>query len=72
MRQLHTKPSLVRLLVEAKDKSTDEKPNAGEPIPGSSIDALGYCYGIATHLVGLCEALMALPEIASPIANPLR
>jgi hypothetical protein len=57
---------------EAKDKPTDEKPNAGEPIPGSSIDALGYCYGIATHLVGLCEALMALPEIASPIANPLR
>ena len=44
--------------------------NAGEPIPGNSIDALGYCYGIAAHLVGLCEALMALPEIASHIANP--
>jgi hypothetical protein len=33
MRQLHTKPSLVRLLVEAKDKSTDEKPTTSRAGP---------------------------------------
>jgi hypothetical protein len=37
---------------------------------GNGIDALGYCHGIAAHLVGLCEELMALPAVASHIANP--
>jgi hypothetical protein len=36
------------------------------------LDALGYCHDVAAHLVGLSEALMALPEISSYIANPPR
>jgi len=37
---------------------------------GDGIDALDYCHGVAEHLVELCEELMALPAIASRIANP--
>jgi hypothetical protein len=36
------------------------------------IDALGYCHGVAVHVVGLCEELMALPAVAAHIANPSR
>jgi hypothetical protein len=41
--------------------------NTGE---GQGIDALGYCYEVAVHMVGLCESLMALPAIESHIVNP--
>lgn len=37
---------------------------------GDGPDALSYCYGVAVHMVALCEGLMALPEIAHHIANP--
>ena len=43
---------------------------AFDNVQGNGIDALGYCHGIAAHLVGLCEELMALPAVASYIANP--
>jgi hypothetical protein len=37
---------------------------------GNGIDALGYCHGVAAHLIGLCEALMALPAVDAHIVNP--
>lgn len=33
-------------------------------------DALAYSYDVATHLVGLCEDLTAVPAIADYLANP--
>ena len=39
-------------------------------VQGDGIDALGYCYGIAAHLIGLSEALMALPTVDAHIVNP--
>lgn len=33
-------------------------------------DALAYCYDIATHLVGLCEELTAVPAVSDYLANP--
>jgi hypothetical protein len=33
-------------------------------------DALTYCYDVATHLVGLCEELTAVPATADYLANP--
>jgi hypothetical protein len=37
---------------------------------GKGIDALGYCHGVATHLVGLCEDMMALPAVEAHLVNP--
>lgn len=44
---------------------------AFDNVQGNGIDALGYCHAIAAHLARLCEELMALPAVASHIANPL-
>ena len=43
---------------------------AFDNVQGNGIDALGYCHGVAVHMVGLCEELMALPAVAAHIANP--
>lgn len=56
----------VGLPTNPKSKSREVFDN----VQGAGIDALGYCHGIAAHLVGLCEELMALPAVASHIANP--
>ncbi|MCW2625332.1 hypothetical protein [Mycobacterium sp.] len=37
---------------------------------GTGIDAMGYCYEVAVHLVGLCEDLMGLPAVEGHIVNP--
>jgi hypothetical protein len=37
---------------------------------GKGIDALGYCHGVDTHLVGLCEEMMALPAAEAHLVNP--
>lgn len=39
-------------------------------VQGNGIDALGYCYEVAVHLVGLSEKLTALPAVESHIVNP--
>jgi hypothetical protein len=39
-------------------------------VQGAGIDALKYCHGMATHLIGLCEQLMALPAVEAHIVNP--
>ncbi len=62
----------VPLPSNPETKSRAAFDNAGEPVPGSSMDALGYCYEIEKQLVRLCEALIALPEIASRLMNPPR
>ena len=36
------------------------------------VDALSYCHGVAAHLVGVSEEMIALPDIALHIANPPR
>jgi len=36
----------------------------------SDVDAVSYCYGVLSELVGLCEKLVAQPEISAYIANP--
>lgn len=36
----------------------------------SGVDAASYCYGIVSELVGLCEKLVAQPQISAYIANP--
>lgn len=33
-------------------------------------DALAYCYDVAAHLVGLCEDIAEVPEIADYLAHP--
>ena len=41
---------------------------------GKGIDALGYCHGIAAHLIGLCELLMRCPpwmHTWGPVASEL-
>jgi hypothetical protein len=41
---------------------------------GKGIDALGYCHGIAAHLIGLCELLMRCPpwmHTWEPVASEL-
>ena len=43
---------------------------AFDNVQGNGIDALGYCHGVAAHLVGLCEELMALPAVDAHIVNP--
>ena len=43
---------------------------AFDNVLGDGIDALGYRHGVAVHIVGLCEGLMALPAVASHIVNP--
>lgn len=43
---------------------------AFDNVQGKGIDALGYCHGVAVHMVELCEELMALPAVASHIAKP--
>ena len=49
---------------EAKSRATFDNTE------GKGIDALGYCHGIAAHLIGLCEVLMALPAVDAHIVNP--
>jgi hypothetical protein len=49
---------------ESKSRTTFDN------VQGNGIDALGYCHGIAAHLIGLCEELMALPAVDSHIVNP--
>lgn len=56
----------VGLPTNPKCKSRDVFDN----VQGAGIDALGYCHGIAAHLIGLSEELMALPAVASHVANP--
>jgi hypothetical protein len=36
----------------------------------TGVDALNYCYGIVSELVGLCEKLIMQPEISVYIASP--
>lgn len=36
----------------------------------SGVDAVNYCYGIISELVGLCEKLVELPAISAYIASP--
>lgn len=43
---------------------------AFDNMQGNGIDALEYLHGIAAHLIGLCEDLIALPAVAAHIANP--
>jgi len=43
---------------------------AFDNVQGNGIDALGYCHGVAGHLVGLTEKLMALPAVDAHIVNP--
>jgi hypothetical protein len=43
---------------------------AFDNVLGDGIDALGYCHGVAVHIVGVCEGLMALPAVASHIVRP--
>lgn len=50
-----------------------DKPEEKKRVPDRADvrrDALSYCHDIAAHLVGLCEELTSVPEIADYLANP--